>query len=102
MLLSRTNAFVENMLTLVNLLRRAGLSVSTNQVSDFFHALTLVNIGERGQVYHAARCLLVNHYEHLRLFETLFNVFWQVEDKTPSSPGQKAPRAPRHDNDHQP
>jgi uncharacterized protein with von Willebrand factor type A (vWA) domain len=102
MIFSRTDAFVENMLTLVNLLRRAGLSISTDQMSDFFYALTLVNIEERNQVYHAARCLLVSRYEHLRLFEALFNAFWRVQGETPHSSGQIAPRAPRHDQEHQP
>ncbi len=102
MLFSRSDIFVENMLTLVNLLRRAGLSVSSDQMSDFLHALTLVNIGERAQVYHAARCLLVSRHEHLRLFETLFNAFWRAQVETPHSPGQKAPHAPRHDQEHQP
>jgi uncharacterized protein with von Willebrand factor type A (vWA) domain len=93
---------VGNILTLVNLLRQAGLAVSTDQVGEFASALTWVNIGEREQVYHAARCLLVSRYEHLRLFETLFNAFWRAQHETPHSAGQKAPRAPRHDSDHQP
>jgi uncharacterized protein len=93
--------FVGNILTLVNLLRRAGVAVSTDQVNDFACALTWVNIGQRDQVYHAARCLLVSRYEHLRLFETLFNAFWRVQTELSPSRSQKAPRAPRHDSDHQ-
>jgi len=98
----RSELFVENILALVNVLRQAGLSVSTDQVSEFTRALTWVNIGERDQVYHAARCLLVSRYEHLRLFETLFNAFWRAQTEAPQSRGQKAPRAPRHDEERQP
>jgi len=94
--------FVGNILTLVHLLRRAGLAVSTDQVNDFTCALTWVNIGQRDQVYHAARCLLVSRYEHLRLFETLFNAFWRAQGETTHSPGQKAPRAPRHGQNNEP
>ena len=90
------------MLTLVNLMRQAGLPVSTDQVGEFTRALTWVNIGERDQVYHAARCLLVSRFEHLRLFETLFNAFWRIQSDVPVSRGQKAPHAPRHDQDHRP
>jgi uncharacterized protein len=96
-----SDRFLENILTLVNLLRQAGLAVSTNQVGEFTRALTWVNIAERDQVYHAARCLLVSRYEHLRLFETLFNAFWRVQTEPPRSSGQKAPRAPRFDDNHQ-
>jgi uncharacterized protein with von Willebrand factor type A (vWA) domain len=98
----RSDVFVENILTLVNLLRRAGLAVSTDQVSEFTRALTWVNIGQRDQVYHAARCLLVSRQEHLRLFETLFNAFWRAQIEAHPSAGQKAPRAPRHDQERQP
>lgn len=91
--------FVENMLSLVQLLRRAGLPISSDQVMDFVRSLTFVNLGERLQVYHAARCMLVSRHEHLRLFETIFNAFWnslQTGGQHPGNP-QKAPRAPRHD-----
>jgi uncharacterized protein with von Willebrand factor type A (vWA) domain len=69
---------------------------------DFTRALTLVKIGEREQVYHAARCILVNRYEHLRLFETLFNLFWKAPVAAPRLPGQKMRHAPRHHPEHQP
>jgi uncharacterized protein with von Willebrand factor type A (vWA) domain len=102
MLLGQPDYFVENILTLVQLLRRAGLAVSTDQVSDFTRALTWVRIGERDQVYHAARCLLVSRYEHLRLFETLFSAFWRAQTEIPYLSGQKAPHAPRHDSEREP
>jgi uncharacterized protein with von Willebrand factor type A (vWA) domain len=59
--------------------------------------LTLINIGNREQVYYAARCLLVSRYEHLRLFDALFNRFWDNRLKPNAQhQGQKAPLAPRH------
>jgi uncharacterized protein len=94
--------FVGNILTLVDALRHVGLSVSSDQVSDFVRALTWVNIGKRDQVYHAARCILVNRHEHLRLFEVIFNAFWRGQTAVHHSTGQKAPRAPRHDHDQRP
>jgi uncharacterized protein with von Willebrand factor type A (vWA) domain len=94
---SRSDSFVKNMLSLIYIFRRAGLPVSSDQAMDFIRALTLVNIGQRAQVYHAARCILVSRYEHLRLFETIFNAFWNAQSEKKSSTPQKAPRAPRHD-----
>lgn len=95
------DVFLDNMLTLVRLLRWAGLAVSTEQALDFARALTFIQIGERDQVYHAARCILVSRHEHLSLFDTLFNAFWRMTAETPPATArQTMPRAPRHD--HQP
>jgi uncharacterized protein with von Willebrand factor type A (vWA) domain len=94
--------FLNNMLSLVHLLRHAGLQISTEQVKDFLRALIWVNIGSRDQVYHAARCVFVTRHEHLRLFETIFNAFWRQPVENRPLRGQKAPVAPRHDQHRQP
>jgi len=91
------DSFVTNMLSFIQCLRRAGLPISSDQVMDFVCALTLVDIGQRIRVYHAARCLLVSRYEHLGLFETIFNAFWNLRADAGRPSPQKAPRAPRHD-----
>lgn len=102
MLYTGSDSFIKNMLSLVHLLRRAGMPVSSDQVMDFTRALKLVDIGERAQVYHAARCLLVSRHEHLLLFETIFNTFWNTRADTRRTTPQKTPRAPRHDKQQQP
>ena len=56
---SQTGVLVENLLDFVQVLRRAGLPVSTTQVMDFCRALTLIDLRQRVQVYHAARGILV-------------------------------------------
>jgi uncharacterized protein with von Willebrand factor type A (vWA) domain len=99
---TQSESFVENILSLIHLLRRAGLQVSSEQMMDFTRALALVNIGAREQVYHAARCILVSRHEHLALFETLFSAFWKVPVDAPHRSGQKAPHAPRHGQERQP
>ncbi len=91
-----TGYFLENSLIFARILRGAGLPISTEQGRDFALALTLVDIGDRDQVFHAARSLLVNRQEHLRLFETIFNRFWRIHTDARQSAGQKAPSAPRH------
>lgn len=97
-----SEAFIENMLAFAAALRQAGLPISTEQVMDFARALELVDLGSRDQVYEAARCVLVSRYEHLRLFETIFNAFWNRRGETAASAPQKAPRAPRHDQQNRP
>ena len=89
--------FLENALYFPQMLRRAGLTVTTEQCIDFVRALEMVDIGNREQVYHAARSMFVNRQEHLRLFETLFNLFWRAQGERSRLGGQKAPVAPRHD-----
>ncbi len=78
------------------MLRQVGMPISPEQTTDFARALTLIDVGSREQVYHAARSLLVTRQEHLHLFHTLFNRFWRPFEAGGLPRGQKAPRAPRH------
>jgi uncharacterized protein with von Willebrand factor type A (vWA) domain len=84
-----SSAFTENAILFVHMLRRAGISTSVEQTINFNEALSLIDIGDREQVYYAARCMLVKRHEDLRLFETLFNRFWRG-----IHPGGR-PKAPR-------
>jgi uncharacterized protein with von Willebrand factor type A (vWA) domain len=92
---AETGFFLENILLFPRLLREAGLPVSPEQSLDFTRALTLVNIGSKEQVFHTARSMLVNRHEHLALFTTIFNRFWQSVGAGPNQP-RTMPRAPRH------
>jgi len=94
--------FVGALLAFVQLLRGAGMPISTTQVMDLTRALRLIDIGQRTQVYYAARGILVSRHEHLRLFETLFNAFWDNRADSPATSPQKAPRAPRHEQEQRP
>lgn len=98
--MNQQQVFLENLILFVNTLRRAGLPVSSEQTMEFSRALTLINIGNRDQVYYSARTLLISRYEHLRLFDFLFNRFWQHFTADTTSRPQKAPHAPRHDRKH--
>jgi hypothetical protein len=88
--------FLQNLLLFTRTLRRVGLPAAPEQSMDLAQALTLVDVGNREQVFHAARCLLVTRPEHLRLFETIFNRFWRVHDGHLAGQGQRMPIAPRH------
>jgi len=88
--------FLDNVMLFSHMLRQAGLPISPEQTMEFAYALTLVEIGRRDQVYHAARSLLVMQQEHIRLFDTIFNRFWRAHGDASAAHGQKAPMAPRH------
>lgn len=73
--------FLTNLLVFPRMLRSAGMPVSPEQAMDFARGLSLVNIGSRQEVYHAARSLLVTRKEQLTLFETVFNRFWRAHTR---------------------
>lgn len=87
--------FSDNMVLFTRELRAAGIPISLGQVQDFLRALELVQIGDREQVFHAARAMLIGRHEHLRLFEALFNRFFTRARALEATP-QTMPRAPRH------
>jgi uncharacterized protein len=72
------NYFLSNLLLFTDTLRWAGISISLNQTFDLAQALELVDIGQRAQVYHATRCILISRKEDLALFDKLFDLFWQA------------------------
>ena len=91
-----SDLFLQNLLLFPRLLRRAGLPVSPEQSLELAQALTMVDIGDREQVYHTARAMLVRRQEHLALFTALFNRFWLAAKGEVWSRPQTMPRAPRH------
>lgn len=93
--------FLENLLLFTATLRQAGFAISPQQNMELAQALTLVDIGSREQVYHAARSLLVTRREQMALFEAIFNRFWRNGTDGRTQP-QKAPLAPRHKRHSQP
>jgi uncharacterized protein with von Willebrand factor type A (vWA) domain len=89
-------AFLGNCLLFTRALRQAGIPVGLDQALAFARALEWIDLGARDQVYHTARSLLINRYEHLRLFDTIFNRFWRPPTRAERRSRQTMPRAPRH------
>src|SRR6266545_4483106 len=87
--------FLSNCLLFIRALRQAGLPIGLDQALAFAQALEWIDLGSRDEVYHTARSLLVSHYEHLRLFDAIFNRFWRPLTRTERR-RQMMPRAPRH------
>jgi hypothetical protein len=62
-------------------LRSAGIDVHPGRLLDVIEALGHVNIGERNEVYHACRALLVHRHEQLETFDRAFERFWRRRDE---------------------
>src|SRR5262245_52122385 len=88
--------FLSNLLLFGHALRHVGITVSLTQTVEAARALELVDIGSRGQVYHALRSLLINRREDLLLFDQVFNQFWQAPEPLAPKRTQKMPVAPRY------
>lgn len=95
--MKQPSPFLQNLVLFVQMLRQVGIPVSTDQTMELAQALAWIDVGQRDQVYYAARGLLLNRHENLRLFDTIFNRFWQVQVPVPQNRTQSAPLAPRHE-----
>jgi len=93
---TQDHAFLSNCLLFIRALRQAGLPIGLDQALAFAQALEWIDLGAREQVYHTGRALLVSRYEHLRLFDAIFNRFWRAPGASERRQQQKMPRAPRH------
>lgn len=84
--------WLANLLLFTRALRRAGLPLSPDQTMGFVRALDWIDIGQRIQVYHAARSLLVTRREDLAVFDALFYRFFRVPGDPPRRPRSAPPR----------
>ena len=73
-------AFARNVLHFIRLVRRVGLPVSTAQAADLTTAFSLIDLGRRNDVYHAAAGFLVHSPHERALFDMAFNLFWSEGD----------------------
>lgn len=68
--------FVAHVTSFCRALRSYGLLIGPAETADAVRALALVDIMDRGRVYWALRCLLVSRREEARVFDELFEKFW--------------------------
>jgi hypothetical protein len=66
-----------NILLFGRLLRVLGLEVHVGRLLDVVEALQYVDLGQRADVYHACRSLLVHRREDLSTFDRAFDAFWR-------------------------
>jgi len=78
---SDSGHLLRNMVLFGRLLRALGMNVTPTQILDLVDALQYVDISRRRDVKNSARTLLVNHHDHLALFDRAFDLFWQARDE---------------------
>lgn len=87
---------VGNLLLFPRALRAAGIPVSLGQTLCFVRALDWLQIGDRRQIYHAGRALLVTRREDLALYDAVFESFWKRRSQVPGGRTRRpAPPRPR-------
>ena len=72
-----------NLLVFGRLLRTLGLEVHMGRMLDVAEALQLVNLGDRDEVYHTCRTLLMHRQEDLAAYDRAFAAFWSGVPGTP-------------------
>lgn len=88
---------LRNLLLFGRVLRATGMPVSPGQSRAFAESLVWIDVGDRDQVFHAARSLLVHRREDLALFETIFNRFWRQAGGGSEEDRQQSPwHRPQH------
>src|SRR5688572_3676126 len=91
------SALLSNLLVFGRLLRSLGLEVHMGRMLDVADALPHVDLGERDDVYHTCRALLVHRHEDLSTFDRAFDAFWRGRGATalvsPRSPADAPPPA---------
>jgi uncharacterized protein with von Willebrand factor type A (vWA) domain len=78
---SNSGHLLRNMVLFGRLLRALGMKVTPTQILDLVDALQHVDISSRRDVKNSACTLLVNHHDHLALFDRAFDLFWQAREE---------------------
>jgi hypothetical protein len=76
---------LDNLVLFGRMCRALGMHITRNVMQDVAHALTLINVGKRMDVYNTLRCLMVKQQRDLALFDELFALFWQPPANNPVS-----------------
>jgi uncharacterized protein with von Willebrand factor type A (vWA) domain len=85
---------LDNLLIFGRILRRAGVDVHPGRLLDVVEALGHVNLGERDEVYHTCRTLLVHRHEQLPIFDRAFEAFWREHRHDGAQPGSEPDDVP--------
>jgi len=94
---------VANVVRFARFLRRAGVPVGTGQVEDALHALELVGVDHRRDVFWSLHSIFVSRREHDEIFGYAFAAFWRdpsgqnpelAELQLPHEEGRQRPKRP--------
>ena len=86
---------LDNLLIFTRVLRRAGIDVHSGRVAELVAGLGYVGLGDREDVYHACRALLVQREDQIALFNLAFAAFWREHRSGRTGAGGRDARAAR-------
>lgn len=73
----RGGQLLYNLLLFGRVCKVLGMDVTPNRMIEVAHALAYIDLGNRADVYHTMRALIVNRQRDLALFDEAFDLFWQ-------------------------
>jgi uncharacterized protein with von Willebrand factor type A (vWA) domain len=73
-----SSPLLHNLVVFARVLRALGMRVTSGQVVELAASLEFVDIGQKEDFRHAARCLLVTRRDDIPLFDRAFEAFWRV------------------------
>ncbi len=76
-LITQPSYFLKNLLLFGRLLRLMGLDVGASEMIDLTHALALIDVGNKQDVYQTTRAILVRRHEDYPLFDQAWRAFWR-------------------------
>ncbi len=71
-------ALLRNTLRFARMLRDLGVQVDPDRVRLFAQALTFIQISDRAEFYHAAKCCLLTREQDREAFDRAFRAFWRA------------------------
>ena len=87
---------IENILLFTRALHAAGLPMSLSQTTDFCHALELIDMSNREELFLLPMAPSLPAKSTAKSSKRFFNLFWRKPRTTQPLTGQKMPIAPRH------
>ncbi|MFN8375126.1 MAG: VWA domain-containing protein [Anaerolineae bacterium] len=70
-------SLLHNILLFGRLCRALGMDITPNRMTEVARAIEFIRIGQKQDVYHTLRALMVTRQRDLELFEQAFKLFWQ-------------------------
>lgn len=71
---------LHNLILFGRLLRGCGLDINPGRMITLVRALEHIDMANKEEFYHAARCLLVHEKEDIPIFDQAFSLFWRRPD----------------------
>ena len=68
---------LHNLLLFGRMCRALGMAATPNRMIEVAHALGHIDLGQRLDVYHAMRALIVSRQRDLEFFDKAFDLFWR-------------------------